>query len=76
MNLNFTTQPYNSPPTGIDTITLYKDPLLIDGWGLYEKMPASATVYIKVTGDDGATQTRDLATATLSFSWGAADRKI
>jgi hypothetical protein len=76
LNTNFTTQPYNTPPTGIDTITLYKEPLLIDGWGLYEKIPASATVYIKVTGDDGATQTRDLATATLSFSWGAAARKI
>ncbi|OGK08662.1 MAG: hypothetical protein A2W80_01970 [Candidatus Riflebacteria bacterium GWC2_50_8] len=76
LNLSFTTQPYNTPPIGIDDITLYKDPLLIDGWGLYEKMPASATVYIKVTGDDGATQTRDMATATLSFSWGAADRKI
>lgn len=74
--LAFTTQPYSTPPSVIKTITLYKDLLLSDGWGLYEKIPASTTVYLKVTGDDGATQTRDLATATLNFSWGATAKKI
>lgn len=76
VSISFTTQPYSTPPTAIGNITLYKDPLLIFGWGLYEKIPASATVYIKVTGDDGATQTRDLATASLNFSWGAPQKKI
>lgn len=75
-NLTFTAQPYSTPPSGIDNITLYKDPLLIAGWGLYEKIPASATVYLKIKGDDGATQTRDLATATLTFSWVAPAKEI
>ena len=75
-SISFTTQPYSTPPTAISNITLYKDPLLITGWGLYEKIPASATVYIKVIGTDGATQTRDLATASLNFSWGAPQKKI
>jgi hypothetical protein len=74
--LTFTTQPFHTPPTAISNITLYKDPLLIEGWGLYEKIPATATVYIKVIGSDGATQTRDLATATLNFSWGEPAKKI
>jgi hypothetical protein len=57
-------------PAGIDSITLYKDPLLISGWGLHEQIPATSTVYIKVTGTDGATQTRDIATVSLNLSWG------
>ncbi|MBU1107917.1 MAG: Ig-like domain-containing protein, partial [Candidatus Riflebacteria bacterium] len=73
---SFTTQPYSTPPTAISSITLYKNDSLTTEWGLYEKIPASATVYVKVNGTDGATQTQDLATATLSFSWGAAAAKF
>lgn len=68
----FTTQPTVTAPAAIDSLTLYKDALLIDGWGLHERLPASATIYMKVTGTDGATQTRDVATVALSLSWGPA----
>lgn len=70
--MSFTTQPTVTAPVAVDSLTLYKDALLIDGWGLHERLPASATIYMKVTGTDGATQTRDVATVALSLSWGPA----
>ncbi|HPT47477.1 MAG TPA: Ig-like domain-containing protein, partial [Candidatus Rifleibacterium sp.] len=68
--LSFSTQPHTTPPTDITSISLYKDPLLITAWGNNEKIPASTTVYLKLVGSDGATQTRDLATVSLLLSWG------
>lgn len=67
--LNFTTQPRQTPPTAIESLTIFKDPLLLSGWSSNEKVPASATIYLKLTGTDGATQTRDIATAVLDLSW-------
>ncbi|GAB4271276.1 MAG: hypothetical protein Kow0029_08800 [Candidatus Rifleibacteriota bacterium] len=67
--LSFSTQPANTPPTSITSLTIFKDPLLLQGWSANENVPASATVYLKVTGTDGATQTRDIATVTLDLSW-------
>jgi len=68
---SFSTQPTITLPTDLDNISLYKDPLLITSWGMAEKIPASATVHIKLTGTDGATQTRDLASVTLKTGWGS-----
>ncbi len=67
--LDFSTQPTYTAPTGIDSLTIFKDPLLLEGWAANERVPASATIYLKMTGTDGATQTRDLATAVLNLSW-------
>lgn len=69
---SFTTQPRYTPPTAISAISLYKDPLLFTPWGAYEKIPASTTVYIRLNGTDGATQTKDIASITLNLSWGGA----
>lgn len=68
--LSFSTQPRFSPPMEISNLSLYKDALLITSWGVEEQIPASATVYIKAIGIDGATQTRDLASISLNLSWG------
>jgi hypothetical protein len=67
--LNFSTQPANTPPSAIESLTLFKDPLLLSGWSSNEEVPASTTIYLKITGNDGATQTRDIATVTLDLSW-------
>ncbi len=68
--MSFSTQPALTLPTDLGNISLYKDPLLITSWGAAEKIPASATVHIKINGTDGATQTRDLASVTLQTGWG------
>jgi hypothetical protein len=73
--LNFTTQPSITAPASIESLTIFKDPLLLTGWGNGEKVPGSATVYLKVTGVDGATQTKDVATVTLDLSW-TSDKQI
>lgn len=67
--LTFSTQPLFTPPTAITSLTIFKDPLLLQGWSANEKVPASATVFLKVTGIDGATQTLDIATVSLDLSW-------
>ncbi|MFZ5953058.1 MAG: Ig-like domain-containing protein, partial [Candidatus Rifleibacteriota bacterium] len=67
--LNFSTQPTITGPTTINSLTIFKDALYLEGWSQNEKVPASATIYIKMVGTDGATQTRDIATATLNLSW-------
>ncbi|MDD3146446.1 MAG: Ig-like domain-containing protein, partial [Candidatus Riflebacteria bacterium] len=69
-SLSFSTQPRFTPPLQVSNLSLYKDPLLITSWGFEESIPASAVVYIKAVGIDGATQTRDIATLSLSLSWG------
>lgn len=69
--MSFSTQASLTPPADLTNISLYKDPLLITSWGEAEKIPASATVHIKMTGTDGATQTRDLASVTLQTGWGS-----
>ncbi len=66
----FFTQPHTTPPGDILNLSIYKDPLLLTSWNKNEKVPASATIYVKAVGSDGATQTRDLATVTLALSWG------
>jgi hypothetical protein len=58
--LNFSTQPSISPPDEIESLNLYKDALLLESWAGNEEIPASATIYLKVTGTDGATQTKDI----------------
>ncbi len=68
--MSFSTQASVTPPADLTNISLYKDPLLITSWGNAESIPASATVHIKMTGTDGATQTRDLASVTLQTGWG------
>ncbi|MEW6712207.1 MAG: Ig-like domain-containing protein, partial [Candidatus Riflebacteria bacterium] len=67
--LTFSTQPTITGPTAINSLTIYKDALYLEGWSQNEKVPASATIYIKMVGTDGATQTRDVATTTLNLSW-------
>ncbi|MDD3000083.1 MAG: Ig-like domain-containing protein, partial [Candidatus Riflebacteria bacterium] len=65
--LRFTTQPYVTAPAAIDSLTLYKDQTLSNSWVASEKVPASSAIYLKITGSDGATQTRDVATVTLNL---------
>ena len=68
--LNFSTQPRYADPVSIDSLNLFKDGLLTIGWSMNEKVPNASTIYLKITGTDGATQTKDLATVTLDLSWG------
>jgi len=67
--LNFSTQPTITGPAAINSLTIYKDALYLEGWSKNENVPASATIYIKMAGTDGATQTRDIATVTMNLSW-------
>ena len=69
--MSFSTQPTRTLPADLTNISLYKDLLLTTSWSAAEKIPASATVHIKMTGTDGATQTRDLASVTLQTGWGS-----
>ncbi|RCK81335.1 MAG: hypothetical protein OZSIB_2204 [Candidatus Ozemobacter sibiricus] len=65
----FSTQDAHTPPPTIDSFSLYRDPLRLSGYPANAAMPGTAAVYLKVTGTDGATQTRDVTTATLRLSW-------
>lgn len=69
--LNFSTQPSTTAPASLDSLTIYKDALLLESWTAEEQAPANTTVYVKLTGTDGATQTKDIATVTLDLSWTA-----
>ncbi len=67
---SFSTQPAITQPSSLVSINLYRDALYTDGFAAMESIPATSTIYIKTTGVDGATQTQDLATISLSLSWG------
>ncbi len=65
----FRTQPATTPPTAAGSFILYRDPAYLDAFAASERISATAAVYLKFTGTDGATQTRDLLDATLRASW-------
>ncbi|MGM0601293.1 MAG: Ig-like domain-containing protein, partial [Candidatus Rifleibacteriota bacterium] len=67
--LNFSTQPSTTAPAALESLTIYKDALLLESWTAEEQAPGDTTVYVKLTGTDGATQTKDIATVTLDLSW-------
>jgi len=66
----FRTQPATTPPTSAGSFVLFRDPTHLDAFSASERVSATAAVYLKFTGTDGATQTRDLFDATLRASWG------
>lgn len=66
----FQTQPGSTPPATITSLVLFRDALRSQGFVAGESVPATAAVYLKISGTDGATQTRDVTTATLRLSWG------
>jgi len=66
----FRTQPATTPPTAASSFILYRDPAHLDAFSASERVSATAAVYLKFTGTDGATQTRDVFDATLRASWG------
>lgn len=66
----FRTQPATTPPTAAGSFLLYRDPAYLNAFSASERVSATAAVYLKFTGTDGATQTRDLLDATIRASWG------
>ncbi len=66
----FRTQPATTPPTAAGSFLLYRDPAYLTAFSASERVSATSAVYLKFTGTDGATQTRDLLDATIRASWG------
>ncbi len=71
----FTTQPAHTDPSDILSLTLYRDGTMLNAFGSSEKVNANTKVYFKLNAVDGATQTLDVATISLSLN-GAAVRNI
>ena len=71
----FTTQPAHTAPSDILSLTLYRDETMLNTFGSSEKVNANTRVYFKLNAVDGATQTLDIATISLSLN-GAAVRNI
>lgn len=66
----FRTQPASTPPSAASSFTLFRDSGFIDAFSAGERVSATAAVYLKFTGTDGATQTRDILDTVLRTSWG------
>ena len=71
----FTTQPTHTAPSDILSLTLYREANMFNTFGSNEKVNANTVVYFKLNAVDGATQTLDIATISLSLN-GAAVRNI
>ena len=71
----FTTQPAHTAPSDILSLTLYREANMFNAFGSEEKVNANTKVYFKLNAVDGATQTLDIATISLSLN-GAAVRNI
>ncbi|HEY9071169.1 MAG TPA: Ig-like domain-containing protein [Candidatus Ozemobacteraceae bacterium] len=67
---SFQTQLSSTPPSAVNTLTLYRDAARTDAYSAFESVFGKAPVFLKLTGTDGATQTRDIASVTLRTSWG------
>jgi len=68
----FSTQPRSTPPAAMSSLLLFKDALRSQGFLANGAVSGSATIYLKISGTDGATQTLDITTATLKLSWSGA----
>ncbi|HOY69208.1 MAG TPA: Ig-like domain-containing protein, partial [Candidatus Ozemobacteraceae bacterium] len=66
----FRTQASSTPPLAIATLGLYRDAARTDPFSAAEAVSGTATVHLRLTGTDGATQTRDIADVLLRTSWG------
>lgn len=71
----FTTQPAHTAPSDVLSLTLYREANMFNTFGNEEKVNANTKVYFKLNAVDGATQTLDIATISLSLN-GAAVRNI
>lgn len=65
---SFTTQPAHTAPTDILSLTLYKEESMFTTFGSSEKVKAETMVYLKLNAVDGATQTIDIATVSISLN--------
>ena len=64
----FTTQPAHTAPTDILNLTLYKEESMFTTFGSSEKVNAETKAYLKLNAVDGATQTLDIATVSISLN--------
>jgi hypothetical protein len=67
--MTFVTQKTDTPPSGYTGIGLFKDAGRTTAFQALESVIGTATVYARITGNDGATLTRDITTGTLSLPW-------
>ncbi|MBF0499032.1 MAG: Ig-like domain-containing protein [Candidatus Riflebacteria bacterium] len=70
-NFRFSTQPGNSPPVTFTALSLYRDAAHALAIAPLEAIPATQTIFVRATGVDAATQTRDVSTCTLQLPSGA-----
>ncbi len=67
--LHFSTQASSTQPTTVDSLALYRDALFLVPFLPDESIRDDSWVFIKLTGTDGATQTRDVVPVGLKQSW-------
>ncbi len=73
---SFRTQPAHTAPTDILSLTLYKEENMFTTFGSSEKVNANTMVYLKLNAVDGATQTLDIATVSISLNNSAVQNLI
>jgi hypothetical protein len=66
----FTTQATSTPPFGFTAMGLFRNPERTLDYAPFEAVAATQTVYLRVSGADGATQTLDFSTATVQLPGG------